>query len=150
MADRKIATVLWGGMKSRAALYGSALTHEPSGEVRLLNRLMPSGTTLQEWYSFTEYQAVRDTPDLPLLHHGRTYRIEPDLSSSPAGAVLFEVRCHDRFDELLLAEVLHGPAYSFAYPAQCHRYTIRLINAGCEELRFSSFTLVEVDADAPQ
>ncbi|WP_345751017.1 accessory Sec system protein Asp3 [Microbacterium rhizophilus] len=148
MASDEIATVRWGSINSRASLYGSALSLDPSGEVRLVNRLMPSGTTMQEWYSFTDYQAVREAPTLPLLRHGGRYRIAPTIRSMPADSVVFEVRCFDRFDELLRVDVLYPPTYEFEYPRDCHHYTIRLMNAGCDELRFTSFTLLEVDDHA--
>jgi len=138
-----VHVVRWGGPNSRASLYGTALTMRASGEVHLVNRLMPSGTTMQEWYSFTDYQSVRDIPALPLLHHGRTYRLAPVIESDPPDTVLFEVRCFDRFDELVRVEVLHPPTYAFEYPEDCHHYTIRLVNAGCDELRFTSFALLE-------
>jgi len=144
MTAREIATVRWGSPNARASLYGTALTLRASGEILLSNPLMPSGTTMQEWYSFTDYQTVRGTPTLPLLHQGKRYRLEPAIESIPAGTVIFEVRCFDRFDELVHAEVLHPPAYAFDYP-ECHHYTIRLVNGGCDELRFAAFTLSEVD-----
>ncbi|MBO3662206.1 accessory Sec system protein Asp3 [Microbacterium stercoris] len=148
MADELIATVRWGSLNSRAALYGSVLSVDPSGEVHLANRLMPSGTTLQEWYSFTDYQAVREAPTLPLLRGGASYRLEPELRTAPADSVVFDVRYFDRFDELLRVDVLHAPRYEFSSPPECHHYTIRLANAGCDELWFTSFALREGDADA--
>ncbi|MCL2850220.1 MAG: accessory Sec system protein Asp3, partial [Micrococcales bacterium] len=91
-----VQTVSWGSPNPGASLYGTALTMRPSGEVRLVNRLMPAGTTIQEWYSFTDYQSVRDTPVLPLLHHGRTYRIVPRIVSVPEDTFIVEVRYFDR------------------------------------------------------
>lgn len=145
MSGGQVATVAWGDPNSRASLYGTTLKTDASGEVHLANRLMPSGTILQEWYSFTSYQAVRSAPALPLLHQGKTYRIEPTLTASPAESVNFDVQYFDRFGSLLRTEVLYPPEYSFAYPRQCHHYTIRLLNAGCDELSFTSFSLREVD-----
>jgi len=148
MASDPIATMRWGSLNSRAALYGSVLSLEPTGEVRLTNRLMPSGTTMQEWYSFTDYQAVREAPTLPLLRVGRSYRLQPTLQTTPADSVVFDVRYFDRFDALLRVDVLHPPTYAFDYPQGCHHYTIRLANAGCDELRFTSIALWEGDEDA--
>lgn len=146
MAGREVETVGWGSPNGQAALYGSALTLEPSGAARLVNHLMPAGTCIQEWYSFTDYQSVRDTPVLPLLRHGKTYRLVPRVVSVPEGTFIFEVRYFDRFDELVRADVLYPPEYEFEYPAGCHHYTIRLVNGGCDELRFTSLTLLEVEA----
>jgi accessory secretory protein Asp3 len=147
MAAREIATVGWGGHNSQASLYGSALTLQASGDVHLVNRLMPSGTTIQEWYSFTDYQALREVPALPLLQHGRSYRLVPRAVSVPADTLAFQVRFFDRFAALVDAVMLYGPDYAFTYPADCHYYTIRLVNAGCDELRFTSLTLLEEDAN---
>lgn len=148
MANREIATVRWGSLNSHASLYGTALTLESSGDVRLVNPLMPSGTTIQEWYSFTDYQAVRDAPALPLLHPGKTYRIDLAVESSPPGAIIVDVRYFDRFNALMRSDVLHPPSYSFEYPTGCHHYTVRLVNGGCDELRFTSFTMMEADGHA--
>jgi len=145
MTGREVATVRWGSPNSRASLYGTALTLKTSGEVHLVNPLMPSGTTIQEWYSFTDYQSVRDIPALPLLYDGKTYRLHPAIESTPAGSVIFDVRYFDRFNTLIRTDVLYPPSYSFEYPAEADHYTIRLVNAGCDELRFTSFTLEEVD-----
>lgn len=150
MTDREIAAVRWGSPNSRASLYGTALTMAPSGDIRLVNRLMPSGTTMQEWHSFTDYQSIRESPALPLLRHGRRYRIEPAIESTPPDSVIFEVRCFDRFDALLRTDVLHAPEYAFDYPVDCHHYTIRLVNGGCDELRFHAFALLELGEHAEQ
>lgn len=143
----EVASVGWGSPNSGAALYGSLLRLAASGEVHLINHLMPAGTTIQEWYSFTDYQSLRDTPSLPLLHHGATYRVHPRIAATPDDTFILGVRFFDRFDEPVDAVVLYPPAYEFVYPAGCHHYTIRLVNGGCDELRFTSLTLLEVEAD---
>ena len=144
LSEREIAVVGWGSHNSADSLYGSAIAVGPSGEVHLVNALMPSGTTLQEWYSLTDYQAVRDTPDLPLLQHGRTYRIAPQCEAVPARTALFQVVFFDRFGDLVESRVLYDPDLAFVYPDAAHSYTLRLVNAGCDELRFTSLTLLEV------
>jgi accessory secretory protein Asp3 len=108
---------------------------------------MPSGTTIQEWYSFTDYGSVRDTPALPLLRHGKKYRIDPAIESDPPNSIIFDVRYFDRFNDLVSADVLYPPSYLFVYTTECHHYTIRLVNAGCDQVRFTSFTLLEVGDD---
>ena len=143
MTGREIATISWGNPNSQASFYGTALTVNASGDIHFVNPLMPSGTTIQEWYSFTDFSSVRDTPALPLLHHGKRYRIDPAIDSSPPGSVIFDVRYFNRFNDLAGVDVLYPPAHEFEYPAECHHYTIRLVNAGCDTLRFTSFTLLE-------
>lgn len=142
-AGTQIATVGWGAPNGRDSLYGSALRVEPSGAARLVNHLMPSGTTIQEWHSFTDYQALRSSPSLPLLHRGRTYRVVPRIVSVPADTFILQVRYFDRAGVLLSAEVLYPPTYEFVYPDGCHSYTLRLINGGCDELDFTSLILLE-------
>lgn len=145
MTGRKISAVGWGSPTTQDSLYGTALTMRATGEIHLVNDLMPSGTPLQEWYSFTDYQSVRGTPSLPLLHHRKRYRLDPVLTSNPRDTVYFALRFYDQFSELLRTDVLHPPHYAFEYPAQCHHYTVQLVNGGCDELRFTSFALLEVD-----
>jgi len=147
MASQEIMTVGWGSPNSQAALYGSALTVEASGAAHLVNHLMPGGTTIQEWYSFTDYQSVRQTPALPLLHHGKTYRIVPRIMSVPEDTFILEVQYFNRFHEVVSISVLYPPEYEFDYPPGCHNYTIRLVNGGCDELRFTSLTLLEAGGD---
>lgn len=142
-----IATVAWGSLAGPESLYGSVLTLQPSGVVHLVNHLMPAGTTIQEWYSSTDYQATRDTPELPLLHGGAGYRITPAIVSVPEGTVLVEVRFFDRYRDVMRTEVLYAPDYEFSYPPHCYSYAIRLVNGGCDELHFTSLTLQEVRAD---
>jgi accessory secretory protein Asp3 len=150
MASNQIMTVRWGSLNSQAALYGTALTLQASGGIHLVNHLMPSGTTIQEWYSFTDYQQVRDAPELPLLRPGGKYRLDPKIESTPPDSVIFEVRYFDRFNDLVRSDVLYPPSYSFDYPAECHHYTIRLTNGGCDELSFTSLVLLEVADDGEQ
>jgi len=147
VANKEIETVGWGSPSGQACLYGSALRLEASGAAHLVNHLMPAGTTIQEWYSFTDSQLVWEVPVLPLLHHAKTYRLILGVVSVPEDTFVVEVRHFNRFKELVRTDVLYPPAYQFEYPAECHHYTIRLVNGGCDELRFTSLTLLEVEAD---
>ncbi|MCL1897350.1 MAG: accessory Sec system protein Asp3 [Micrococcales bacterium] len=142
--SRKIATVGWGSPNSRASLHGTALTMSGSGETLLVNNLMPSGTTMQQWHSFTDYQSERDIPALPPLFHGKTYSLEPTLEATPPGSVFFCVRFFDGSNQLLQSQVLFPPNYRFQYPAKCHHYWVQLVNAGCDQLSFESLVLWEV------
>jgi accessory secretory protein Asp3 len=142
--DNVIVTLGWGAPAAREALYGTALTIDASGACHLVNPLMPGGTVLQEWSSVTDYAADRATPVLPLLYTGRRYAVTVDAQSVPGGAFLVEVAFADRFGAALGTEVLYAPAFEFTYPLGAHHYTIRLVNAGCDELRFTSLSLAEV------
>lgn len=147
MATNEIGTVTWGSPNGRHSLYGSSLRLDSSGVAHFVNPLMPAGMTAQEWYSFLDFQSVRDTPSLPLLHHGYTYRIVPDIVSVPEDTFILEVLHFDRFDSLVDTAVLYPPEYEFEFPAKSHYYTIRLVNAGCDEIHFVSLTLLEVEKD---
>src|SRR6202012_4135318 len=79
-----------------------------------------------------------------------TYRIVARIVSVPEDTFIIEVRYFDRFNELVRTHVLHAPEYEFEYPADCHYYAVRLVNGGCDELRFTSLTLLEAEEDGGQ
>jgi accessory secretory protein Asp3 len=142
--DTEIVTVIWGDHNSTDSLYGSRLVFAADDSITLTNPLMPSGLVLQEWYAFTSYQQVRDTPDLPLLHHGKRYRVAMDMQPTPADTVVVEIQYFDDYSAPIRQQVLHGPDFAFDYPDDCHSYSIRLINGGCDGLAFRNLTLLEV------
>jgi len=144
MNDREIGTFYWGNTNIQTFLYGTDLMRESLQRIHFVNHLMPAGTAIHEWYSYTDYVMNRDIPVLPFLYAGMTYRIEPDIQTKPEGTFLLELLIFDRSSQLMEKRVLYPPHYSFVYPQDCYYYTVRLTNAGCDELIFSSFKLIEV------
>ncbi|MFB9956484.1 accessory Sec system protein Asp3 [Cellulomonas denverensis] len=67
------------------------------------------------------------------------------MRSAPPDTVIVEIRYFDRFDTVLRTDILHPPEYAFDYPADCRHYTIRLLNGGCDEVWFDSFTLLDAE-----
>jgi accessory secretory protein Asp3 len=149
MSNREVGTFYWGNTNSQTFLYGTDLIREAMDHVHFVNYRMPAGTTIHEWYSYTDYQLNRDIPMLPFLYVNGTYRIEPDIKSIPEDTYMLEVLLYDRFEQLEEKRILYPPDYSFYYDCDSYfYYTIRLINAGCDELVFHSFKLIEVSEDA--
>ncbi|MCL1899329.1 MAG: accessory Sec system protein Asp3 [Promicromonosporaceae bacterium] len=144
---RQIAEVRWGLVTSREGLYGTRLEYHDDGTVCLSNPGLPSALTLQTWSSSSDFQKDRHTPTLPLLNLKSTYRLVPRLVSSPADGVIFCVQTRDRFDALIAEEFLYGPDYRFTLPPKGTNYTISLLSAGFDSLRFTSFELWEVEDD---
>jgi accessory secretory protein Asp3 len=143
MNDKEIATFYWGNNNVQTFLYGTDLTRESLKQVHFVNDMMPAGTAIHEWYSYTNYQVNRDMPVLPFLYDGKKYRIEPDIQTKPEDRFLLELLVYDRSEQLMERIVLYPPSYSFVYPQDSFYYTIRLTNAGCDELTFNNFKLME-------
>ena len=146
MKEKHIATLTWGQHHSLEGLYGSEVSILQSGDTRLVNSYMPSGTVIQRWYSSTDFQATRATPTLPLLYPGVTYRLAVLMSSVPDSTCIFEVQFFGRISQRIGRKFLHSPAECFVYPQSCYFYTIQMINAGCDELTFKSMDILEVDS----
>jgi len=144
MSDREIGAFYWGYSNTSSFLYGTDLIREANGDVHFDNHLMPAGTAIHEWFSYTDYQSNRDIPMLPFLYDGKTYRVEADVDTEPANTFDLEVLFFDRFEQLKKRIVLYPPLYAFVYPEDSYYYTIRLINAGCDALDFRSLKLIEV------
>lgn len=148
MNYKEIGTFYWGNANIQTFLYGTDLVRETLERVEFSNHHIPAGTAIHEWYSYTNYQVNRDIPSLPFLYDERAYRIEPDIHTKPEDSFLLELLIYDRFDQLMEKRTLYPPLYSFVYPKYSFYYTIRLTNAGCDELTFCSFKLMEaVDED---
>ena len=145
MNDREIGTFYWGNTNIQTFLYGTDLTREAMDHIHFVNHRMPAGTAIHEWYSYTNYQLNRDIPQLPFLYEGKTYRIEPDIQTVPKDTFLLEILFFDRSEQTTGKTVLYPPEFSFVYPEDCYYYTVRLTNAGCDELTFHSFKLIEVN-----
>jgi accessory secretory protein Asp3 len=143
--DKEIGTFYWGLNNAQTFMYGSEMTQNTVASMNFVNPLMPAGTTIHEWYSYTNYQLNRDIPILPFLYAGRTYRIEPDIKTRPDNTFALELLVFDRSEQMISAQVLYSPDYSFVYPSDSFYYTLRLINAGCDELQFNHFKLIEVN-----
>ena len=145
MNEKIIGTFLWGNANVQTFLTGTDLVREALDCIQFANPYMPAGTAIHEWYSYTNYQANRDLPVLPFLYAGRKYRLEPQIETVPPDTFLLEIRFFDRLEQLMERTVLYPPDYSFIYPKVGYYYTIRLTNAGCDQLTFHNFKLIEVN-----
>jgi accessory secretory protein Asp3 len=143
MEYREIGKYYWGNTNIQTFLYGTDLSRAGLDQVQFVNHNMPAGTPIHEWYSYTDYQLNRDIPVLPFLYDGKTYRIEPDIQTKPEGAFQLEILFYDRFEKLTETKVLWPPLFAFVYPEGSFYYTVRLVNAGCDELAFNNFKLLE-------
>lgn len=144
MSTKLIGTFLWGNTNIQTFLYGSDLMRLTNDRIEFRNHLMPAGTPIHEWYSYTHFSVNRDMPQLPYLYVGKTYQIEPDIHTFPEHCYLLEIIFYDRYEHKVETQVLHPPYFTFTYPENSFFYTIRLINAGCSKLIFSNFQLYEV------
>jgi len=145
---KEIGTYYWGNTNITTFLYGTDLTRVRRDEIRYNNHLTPPGTPLHEWYSATDYQKNRDIPMLPFLYEGKSYTLEPEVSSVPEHHYIFEVLFYDRYEHKVGQVNLRAPNFSFEYPEEAYTYSIRLTAAGLQELTFHYFKIYEEVSEA--
>ena len=145
MKEQLITTVTWGQHHSLDSLYGSQISIHSNGAVLFVNQLMPSGTVIQQWYSSTDFQSTRATPTLPFLYPKSSYKLDVQMTSIPDKTCLFDVLFFGRVNQLIGKHILHNVDDIFLYPDEAYYYTIRMINAGCDEFTFNSFSIMKVN-----
>ncbi len=110
------------------------------------NPLMPPSFEIKRWHSRTNFQANRQTPNLPILKRGDRYQLIVDAESFPKDSFYIGILFFDRFGKQIGFDVLKTKDASFTYPKDAYSYDIALLNAGCERLTFTSMVLKSADS----
>lgn len=141
MAEERIHTIYWGPVSSQANyLYGSVIRYT-GRSVYFENLRFASGKPIKTWLSRTNYQANRRSPELPLLHPGKRYRLEQNILIEPEGTAYFQLRYFNRQNEEIGREILRQGEEDFIYPEEAYTYTLTLVSGGCQRLHFKSLVL---------
>lgn len=136
-----IQDIFWGdGSNGRAYLYGSVIDYKKDG-IEFENLRFPSGKPIHVWYSRTNYQERRQSPSLPLLRPGSHYVIQQDFTVEPAGGAYLQLTYFNRQGEEIGLSILRESEQEFTYPKEAFTYTLTLVSAGCERVRFSRIRL---------
>ncbi|NQJ21714.1 accessory Sec system protein Asp3 [Streptococcus suis] len=136
--------VKWKHFLRSAYSYGSDIRIE-GNTIYFKNELMPPSFELKRWHSITNFQGKRIQPQLPLLKHGSSYRIEAQASVEPKDTMYIQVEFFNRYQEKIDFVILKDLASQFIYPKEAHFYEIALINAGCQQLTFEELILESLD-----
>ena len=112
MTEYVLYTVYWDDMNDSTYLYGSSVQYLNKRYVSFESLMMPAGVPIKEWDSFTDFQAARHEPRLPLLRPGERYVFRVFCRDEPRGTVFF--RPPEQADFLLHSETAAG---KFCLPA---------------------------------
>lgn len=135
--------IYWDNFRD-AYLYGSSLVVRPDRVMIWQNRLAPPGSVLTAWYSKVNFQAYRIEPALPILCEGKMYAITLNARTEGTGGCILKISFYDRFNEPMSKILLREQKGSFRYPKGAYCYTIELINAGIDAMKFYFIQLEEV------
>ncbi|KRL35060.1 accessory Sec system protein Asp3 [Liquorilactobacillus uvarum] len=139
------ANIIYWKAAASTYLYGSKVIFHQNGEVDFENKLMSPGKTVNTWYSQTNYQAKRFSPQLPILKKGKKYRLLLRARSFPEATLYLRLDFYDRSDLVIKQIFIKEMEEAFEYPDGAYYYTISLLNAGCVRLRFRYLVLAPVE-----
>lgn len=145
-----LTTIYWGDVTAEQTyLYGSVIDYYDHIVV-FENLTFASGKPIKTWFSRTHYQVSRQSPDLPLLYAGQSYRLEPVMTVTPSARTYFQVTFYNRQKEEIGFAILREGQWDFTYPQDAFTYSITLFNAGCDSLTFSHLSLYAERAVKPR
>lgn len=149
MSKHLIHRVTWEQVYSGDAyLYGTSLNFGEAGAV-FENLRMASGKLICRFYSATNYQAKRTSPNLPLLVPGQEYWLELDIDAEPQGRFFLEVTYFNRQGEQLGFEVLRQHQGTIRYPEAAFSYEFTLKSAGASRLVVKGISVYTLEDTQP-
>ena len=108
-------TIYWNEYASDTYLYGSEIKFHKKDDVEFLNRLMPPGTVIKQWYSKTNFQMQHIEPSLPIIDGEGQYMITINMDTEEGENALFRLVFYDRygmtkfhFHSVVIQEVIDG------------------------------------------
>lgn len=136
-----IANIIHWQSAAATYLFGSSVTFKKNAQVVFKNDLMSPGKAINTWYSRTNYQAHRFSPQLPLLKKKVKYRLLLEAKSQPVGTVYLRLNFFGRTDKLIGQVFIKDRTGVFEYPENAYYYEIALLNAGCQQVTFDYIKL---------
>ncbi|HEL2383835.1 TPA: accessory Sec system protein Asp3 [Streptococcus suis] len=137
--------IKWKHFAQGVYTHGSKLDFQKQS-IAFDNPLMPPSFEIKRWHSRTNFQANRQTPNLPILKRGERYQLMVDAESFPKDSFYIGVHFFNRFGKQIGFEILKTTDAAFTYPNDAYSYDIALLNAGCEQLTFKSMILKSTDS----
>lgn len=142
--ETKSWRIYWRDYCSQTFLYGSEISFLSKNNVRYRNRLISPGSIINEWFSKTNYQAMRIEPTLPLIEGGLYYQIETFIECFDESAVLLRIVFFDKNEEEIESIILKNTKGIMKYPIKAYSYKIQLINIGIADFCFHSLVITEM------
>lgn len=134
----------WDMQSVSQYLYGSSVKLLADGHVLYENQFMPSGTVIHEWHSQANYQALRNTSQLPELKRGEKYIFGSHLETLPENSTYLKIEFMNARDEEIFNQIIkQGETMSVRVPNNTHHYKIQLVSSGCHRFLFESIYIAE-------
>lgn len=150
MTERLLKTIYWQEVYSRATyLYGSLLDISKE-EMHFYNPRLAPGKPIVRFTSRTNYQGDRRSPDLPLLIPNSTYRLECQIVSEPENRIYIQIDYFNRQNEQISFDILREGVEEFSCPQETFVYTITVLSAGCQRVRFKELRLYQKEATSDE
>lgn len=143
-------TIYWSEYASDTYLYGSKVLFHKKDDVEFVNRLMPPGTIIKQWYSKTNFQLQRIEPTLPIIDGESKYQISINIDTNDRGCALMRLVFYDRYEVEAGSITLRDKVTTFSCPLKTYSYRLQLINGGVTDLRFHSVVIQEITDDTEQ
>jgi len=137
-------TIYWSEYASDTYLYGSKVLFHKKDDVEFVNRLMPPGTIIKQWYSKTNFQMQRIEPTLPIIDGERKYQITINIDTYGRGCCLMRLVFYDRYEVEAGSITIRDKTTIFSCPLKTYSYKLQLINGGVTELKFHSVVIQEI------
>lgn len=137
-------TIYWNEYASDTYLYGSEIKFHKKDDVEFLNRLMPPGTVIKQWYSKTNFQMQHIEPSLPIIDGEGQYMITINMDTEEGENALFRLVFYDRYEMEAGAITLRDKETVFHCPLKTYSYRLQLINGGMTKFHFHSVVIQEV------
>lgn len=134
--ENKTDKIYWGSLSTTNYFFGSIVKKNEDQSVLFENVMIPSSQNIKEWSSSYNFQGSRRTPELPLLKKNESYTLTISGAVIPEKTIFFEVLFKNRYGEVVGNKITKENRMDFTYPEDAYFYTIRLMSAGLEELRF--------------
>ena len=137
-------TVFWTEYSADTYLYGSQITYHNKDNVEFVNKLMPPGTVIKQWYSKTNFQMDRVEPTLPIIDGEGEYVITLNIDIPEGENYLARLVFYDKYEVEAGQVILRDKETVFRCPLKTYSYRLQLINGGMTRLHFHSVVIQEI------
>lgn len=133
----------WPSVFTHAELHGAHIEYNQDGSVFYSSPLLPPGTSVYIWKSYSKFDADRCVPTLPLLEYKKTYRITNKMEDNPVGSTFLKVTLYDNHNHIIHESILDSSGGEFYYFPGTIKYDIQLVVKSNESINFNSMIISE-------
>ena len=142
--------IYWNEYASDTYVYGSEITVHKKDNIEFLNRLMPPGTVLKQWYSKTNFQMQKIEPALPMIDGETAYQIIVNIDCLEGESWLMCLVFYDRYEKEAGRIIIRDRMTNFKCPLKTYSYRLQLINGGMTHFHFHSVVIREVEDETEE